>query len=67
MGAEESHELDFPGKVLGSAVEVKRFGRMGSGADRQRRALKRSVTWSAEGFTWEADINADSSTTEHCG
>ena len=36
-------------------MEIKRVGRIGPGRSSAGKVLKRVVSWTGDGFTWEAD------------
>ena len=51
----EDDQLDFFGRVLENSMEIKRVGRIGPGRSSAGKVLKRVVSWTGDGFTWEAD------------
>ena len=52
--AEDDH-LNFLERVLENSMEIKRVGRIGPGRSSAGKVLKRVVSWTGDGFTWEAD------------
>ena len=52
--AEDDH-LNFLERVLENSMDIKRVGRIGSGRSSAGKVLKRVVSWTGDGFTWEAD------------
>ena len=52
--AEDEH-LDYFERVLENSMEIKRVGRTGPGRSSAGKVLKRVVSWTGDGFTWEAD------------
>ena len=52
--AEDDH-LNFLERVLENSMEIKRVGRIGPGRSSTGKVLKRVVSWTGDGFTWEAD------------
>ena len=52
--AEDDH-LNFLERVLENSMEIKRVGRIGPGRSITGKVLKRVVSWTGDGFTWEAD------------
>ena len=51
----EDEQLDFFERVLENSMEIKRVGRIGPGRSSTGKVLKRVVSWTGDGFTWEAD------------
>ena len=51
----EDDQLDFFERVLENSMEIKRVGRIGPGRSSAGKVLKRVVSWTGDGFTWEAD------------
>ena len=51
----EDDQLNFLEKVLENSMEIKRVGRIGPGRSSAGKVLKRVVSWTGDGFTWEAD------------
>ena len=51
----EDDQLDFFERVLENSMEIKRAGRIGPGRSSAGKVLKRVVSWTGDGFTWEAD------------
>ena len=51
--AEDEH-LNFLERVLENSMEIKRVGRIGPGRSSTGKVLKRVVSWTGDGFTWEA-------------
>ena len=52
--AEDDH-VNFLERVLENSIEIKRVGRIGPGRSSAGKVLKRVVSWTGDGFTWEAD------------
>ena len=52
--AEDDH-LNFLERVLENSMEIKRVGRIGPGRSSTGKVLKRVVSWTGDGFIWEAD------------
>ena len=48
-------QLDHFERVLENSMEIKRVGRIGPGRSGTGRVLKRVVSWTGDGFTWEVD------------
>ena len=46
---------NFLERVLENSMEIKRVGRIGPGRSSAGKVLKRVVSWTGDGFTWEAD------------
>ena len=51
----EDEQLDYFERVLENSMEIKRVGRIGPGRSSAGKVLKRVVSWTCDGFTWEAD------------
>ena len=51
----EDDQLNFLERVLENSMEIKRVGRIGPGRSSAGKVLKRVVSWTGDGFTWEAD------------
>ena len=55
MADGEGHQLDYSEHVLANSVELTRVGRAGPGRDRTGAMLKCRISWTDQGFSWEAD------------
>ena len=51
----EDDQLNFLERVLENLMEIKRVGRIGPGRSSAGKVLKRVVSWTGDGFIWEAD------------
>ena len=51
----EDDQLNFLERELENSMEIKRVGRIGPGRSSDGKVLKRVVSWTDDGFTWEAD------------
>eukprot|EP00971_Amphidinium_carterae_P186656 3705262-Amphidinium_carterae.1 len=55
LGAGNTEALSWLGGQIAARFDSKCVSRIGPDGEKQGKILKRTITWSTEGFTWEAD------------